>query len=147
MYSWFRYDPQLSFSRIDFYLISDSLLSFVEHCEYLPGFKTDHSFIEIIISIDKDDRGKGLWKFNAQHLNDPEFVFKLNNVIGASKSKHRELNSDIKWEMVKCDIIGACQEYAYRKAKSNKKTITAGRKKKILCFICPEISSDSNFMW
>ena len=77
-YSWFKYFPQPSFSRLDMFFISSSLLSTVKECKYSQGLKTDHSFIECtLINIDEEPRGKGLWKFNAMHLEDPEYVFKI----------------------------------------------------------------------
>ena len=122
-YSWFRYLPTPVFGRIDFYLISDSILSNVDSCEYLPGFKTDHSFIEIVISTKNDNRGPGMWKLNSTHIDHPEYQFKIKHVITKAAQLYADTTPKIKWEMIKCEIIGASKEYAYRFSEFQKNMI------------------------
>ena len=100
-------------------LMSSSLVSFIKECKYTSGFNTDHSFVECtLIKPDNDDsRGPGLWKFNVLHLKDPGCIFKINNVIDRSRIKYQCCDSDIKWEMIKCEIVQAIIDYAKRKAK------------------------------
>ena len=50
-YSGFRYNPVPCFSRIDFTLISQGLIPYVDNIKYSPGFRSDHSFIEIELEI------------------------------------------------------------------------------------------------
>ena len=58
-YTWFRYNPTPQFSRLDFFLISNSLVSVIEWCQAMQGFISDHSFIEMDIDDDDSPRGKG----------------------------------------------------------------------------------------
>ena len=104
-------------------LISESLLCEIERCRSMPGFKSDHSFIELVLCNSDFVRGKGLWKFNAKHLDKPEFVFKINNVINDSQTKYVECEPDLKWKMIKCDLVGACTEFAYKEVKNEKVNI------------------------
>ena len=67
-YSWFRYQPQPSFSRIDYFLISNSLNAYVEDSRYMPGFRSDHSFVELILQHQELDRGPGMWKLNSYSI-------------------------------------------------------------------------------
>ena len=78
----------------------------------MPGYKSDHSFVELIIAMDNQVKGKGLWKFNTMHLEDPEFTFKIKNVIEKAQTKYVSCDPSMKWELTKCDISQAAVDYA-----------------------------------
>ena len=64
------------------FIVSFSILSMVTNVEILLRFKTDHSIINIQLTISKGCRGKGMWKLNTNILfKDPEFVNKTNEFI------------------------------------------------------------------
>ena len=50
--------------RLDFFLISQGIATFVTNAEISPGYKTDHSMITIFIISNTDPRGRGFWKLN-----------------------------------------------------------------------------------
>ena len=45
-YSWFKYFPSPHFSRLDFFLISFTLMGKVDSCKMTPGLKSDHSLVQ-----------------------------------------------------------------------------------------------------
>ena len=51
-------------SRLDFFLVSDVLSDLVNSCGIRPGYRTDHSIVELTLTLCKFKRGKGKWKFN-----------------------------------------------------------------------------------
>ena len=122
-YSWYKYHPNSNFSRLDFFLVNVGLTSFFTSCKYLPGFRTDHSFIEMELEINPIERGRGFWKFNVSHLNKPGYDFKIRDVITKSLADTTDLKPDAIWENLKCKIIGASIDFAVHKAKENKENL------------------------
>ena len=62
------------------FIVSFSILSMVTNAEILPGFKTDHSLINIQLTISMGCNG--MWKLNTNILlKDPEFVNQTNEFI------------------------------------------------------------------
>ena len=49
-YTWHRTNP-IKQGRLDFFVISSELMNFVENASILPGYRTDHSYIEIELKI------------------------------------------------------------------------------------------------
>ena len=68
-------------ARLDFFLISATLLPFVEKTDILPGVASDHSIPCIDIDFSKFQRGKGFLKFNNSLLKDTEYVKIINDAI------------------------------------------------------------------
>ena len=79
-YTWFKKNP-VKKGRLDFFLVSEELLSLVNKIEMKPGYRTDHSTVEIEFKITKFDRGRGFWKFNNALLRDKEYVDKVKETI------------------------------------------------------------------
>ena len=55
--------------ELNYFIISEGLLGYVEKCDIEPGYKTDHSMISIDPIILKNDRHRGFWKLNMAHQN------------------------------------------------------------------------------
>ena len=68
-YTWRRNSP-VQQSRLDYFLISESLLNFSVNADILPGYRTDHSSIYLSVIVTKDVKQSGLWKFNCSLLKD-----------------------------------------------------------------------------
>ena len=63
--------------RLDFFLISEELMSLVNKVEIKPGYRTDHSSVELELKLSDFTCGKGFWKFNNSLLYDKDFVEKV----------------------------------------------------------------------
>ena len=72
-YSWRQFGG-LKRARLDFFLISTTLLPFVEKTDILPGIYSDHSMPMLEIDFSRFQRGKGFFKFNNSLINDPEYI-------------------------------------------------------------------------
>ena len=51
-------------SRLDFFLMSDTLLEVIKGDKILPGYRSDHSIISMKLCFDKNVGGRGFRKFN-----------------------------------------------------------------------------------
>ena len=68
-YTWFCKNP-IKKARLDFFLISESLMSLINSSKNIPGYRSDHSSITIEIKLHNFMKGKGFWKFNNSLLHD-----------------------------------------------------------------------------
>ena len=92
-YSWRKYNENKQ-SRLDFFLVSSSLLPYVKNADIKPGFCSDHSCITLDIDFSKFKRGKGFWKFNCSLLKDPEYVAKVKDTIKRVVAQYAVVNND-----------------------------------------------------
>lgn len=69
------------FSRIDMFLVSNSLMSGVRSAIMQTGYRSDHSFVIVDIQLMEVQRGPGYWKFNNSLLRDRNFVHAANVII------------------------------------------------------------------
>ena len=93
-------------SRLDFFLISDLLSTFVTNADIKAGYRTDHSMITLKLTLGKESKNKLLWKFNNSLLKDKLFAKEFNDVIRAVVEEYAAL--PYIWEQLfkipKCDI-------------------------------------------
>ena len=92
-YTWQKYNENKQ-SRLDFFLVSSTLLPFVKKADIKPGFCSDHSSISLEIDFSQFKRGKGFWKFNSSLLKDPEYVSKVKDTIKRVVAQYSIVNND-----------------------------------------------------
>ena len=110
-------------SRLDMFICSRHLLYMTESAEIKPGIKSDHSIINIKLSVqDLVKKGPGFWKFNSSLLIDEAYIAKINEVIHNCETKYEGIeNKALKWDVIKCEIRSETISYASWKAKENRK--------------------------
>ena len=79
-YSWKQWGSK-KFARLDYFLISDSLLPFVENAAILQACFSDHSPILLEIDFSRFTRGRGFWKFNNSLLQDSKYIELVKHLI------------------------------------------------------------------
>ena len=79
-YTWRKRTP-LKQARLDFFLISEILLTNVQDCTIENSYRSDHSPVRLILKFNDYTRGKGLWKHNNSLLYDREYVDSINKTI------------------------------------------------------------------
>ena len=80
-YTWSQSEP-LIFSRLNDWLISNSLSDNVSSVDIIPAIKTDHSAIVIVFQdLGNKAKGPGIWKFNCFLLSDNLYVEQINSLI------------------------------------------------------------------
>ena len=108
------------FSRLDYWLMDEHMLQYVEKIEVAPGFKSDHSAVRLILSFAKVNKGKGYWKINTSLFSDRDFVNQINDVIEVELSQNKLWSYKKRWEMLKVTIRGVTIQYTARKQKSKR---------------------------
>lgn len=86
-YTWRKPTP-LKQARLDFFLISESLMPSVQNFEIQPSYRTDHSTIVLSLQINEFIKGKGLWKFNNSLLKDMNYIEAVKKCINNVKEQY-----------------------------------------------------------
>lgn len=107
-YTWFRRSP-LAMSRIDYFLISTSIMSKVLNTKIIATPCSDHSMLMLTIQCSAAPRGPGLWQLNTSHLTNKEFLMDLTRDIEHYIERIRDLSHMEKWEKLKLEIRRFCQ--------------------------------------
>ena len=95
-YTWRTRNP-IKQARLDFFLISNSMLDLLAKCDTLPGYQSDHSIIGIDLIQSKFDIGKGIWKFNNNLLKNADYLELINKTIDDEILKYAIPVYDIKF--------------------------------------------------
>ena len=90
IYTWKRrLSPGLiQMGRLDFILVSESLLHFTRDENIVPGFRSDHSATSLSLIFNKIPKGKTFWKFNSSLLGNIEYVKEIKNTIFNVKTQY-----------------------------------------------------------
>jgi exonuclease III len=93
-------------SRLDYWLISTHMIYSLTNVDIAPGFRSDHSLIELNFkSSNNPERGPSFWRFNANLLTNREYITYMNNRIDEIIEKHKNVeNASIKWDVIKMEI-------------------------------------------
>ena len=75
-------------ARLDYFIISNSLTDLISESTVKYGHRSDHSFIELKIQLNKFQRGPGTWKFNSNLLKNKSYVELINNTINETISEY-----------------------------------------------------------
>ena len=112
-------------SRLDYWLISSHLLYDLDTTDIYPSIKTDHSLIQISLTLKQSiERGRGLWKLNNSLLKDEVYVEKIKTFLGNCNEKYRGIeNRALVWDAIKCEIRGITISYSIAKCKQQRKYI------------------------
>ncbi len=96
-----------TFSRIDYYLVSASLVSTVSRCWYDSIIISDHASVSFILNMPKSLSYSTRWRLQAFWLRDPTFI----EFIGTQIDYYFENNTNqtsatIRWEAFKAFLRG-----------------------------------------
>ena len=86
-YTWHRKKP-FQQARLDYIITSNNFVDLVEKCNIKPGYRTDHSIVELDIQLCKFAREKGIWNFNCALLKDQEYFEMVNSLINQIKAEN-----------------------------------------------------------
>ena len=86
-YTWRRSNP-IQQARLDFFLISDNVVSFVENADIEYGYRTDHSMILLQLKFGQKIKTNTFWKFNSSLLKDKAYLDEINNEIKHIKQEY-----------------------------------------------------------
>ena len=83
-YTWRSCSP-IKQARLDYFLISETLTDLLQNCHIKPGYRSDHSRVDIDIILDTFKQLKGMWTFNCSLLTHPDYVELINGAIMLSQ--------------------------------------------------------------
>lgn len=89
-FTWRKKTP-LKQARLDFFLLSDSMLNRINDVSIENSYRSDHSPVTLKMKINEFSRGKGLWKFNNSLLYDIEYVNTVKSIIRKVKEQYAVL--------------------------------------------------------
>lgn len=106
-------------SRIDFFLLTSTLVSRVERVDIIPSATSDHSILFLDISMEEEKRGRGLWRLNTRWLQNDDYKKLIQDSIDQVVIKNAKENLDplMNWEMIKNEITGQTIKFSYQQAK------------------------------
>ena len=104
VFTWMQPRDKPKWSRIDYFLISESLRTKCLKSEILPSISTDHSLITLECNLQECKRGPGLWKFNNELLEDPKFVEETTQLLQKFKETYSFMEPIQKWELLKFEV-------------------------------------------
>ena len=102
-FTWHCNNPNI-FCRLDFFLVSFDMTSYIKHTDIKPGFRTDHSKINLTLATESNERGKGFWKLNCSLLSDKEYIDQIKATITDIVSLNTDANPGLLWDTVKSQI-------------------------------------------
>jgi len=109
-------------SRIDFFLMPQYQISWVEQIETVVSNAPDHKVVKLKLNSPNNKRGPGLWKFNNSLLVDEGYVALIReNYSSISEKYSRQEDKRLKWELVKMELRGLTIRYAKNKANIRRK--------------------------
>ena len=87
LFTW-RCRRPLRQSRLDYFLITENLLSAVNTCTIESSYRSDHSMIILSLKFNNFVKHKPLWKHNNSLLNDSEYLRTMNKKIFEIKAQY-----------------------------------------------------------
>ena len=75
-------------ARLDYFLVSEDILSLYPNAEILNAYRSDHDIIKLSIKKTTQKRGRGLWKFNNALLENKQFVKMVRDEIELVKATY-----------------------------------------------------------
>ena len=80
-YSWRKFNT-IQQGRLDYILLSDSLIEKVGNVDIIPGYRSDHSIVTVsLIDLNLKNKTRSYWKFNNSLLKDKIYVDSIKQTI------------------------------------------------------------------
>ena len=79
-YTWRKFNS-IKQGRLDYFLISDQLLSEISGTSIGESYRSDHSVIDLTLKKQANKRDRQFWKFNNSLLKDKHYIEKIKDVI------------------------------------------------------------------
>ena len=120
-YTWRSNNPLVQ-TRLDYWLISATLMYNVTDCEIKPSIKSDHCLISLAISRNLNTKkGPGLWKFNSSLLQNDDYVQMMTVKFTYWDKEYSNMqNKNLKWDIIKSLIRIETKKFSKKLARQNK---------------------------
>ena len=71
----------IQMGRLDYFLISESLINYSLNEKISPGYRSDHSIVSLALQFTEMPKTKTFWKFNSSLLSNPNFITEMKSVF------------------------------------------------------------------
>jgi exonuclease III len=127
-YTWRRHlnNGIIQQSRIDMFIVSDTLAYDIGYTGIELGFRSDHSLIALNLkNSSKMNRGKGYWKLNNELLLDDKYCEKIGELVSENRNEIDAKNTDpsLEWDTLKMRIRRESVMYSKIRAKNIRKNV------------------------
>ena len=122
-FTWSRViNGSLIARRLDYILISETVLDFSTECRIISFPQSDHRGVCLKISAVNVKKGPGYWKINNSILKEQPFLDLINNTIDEfiTDQRYSNLDGDTKWELLKLRIREDTMNYSQFRAASKR---------------------------
>ena len=104
-------------SKLDFFLITNSLTICMQSTNVLPSIRSDHRVVKLVLQYHQFKSGPGYWKFSNNLYDDDNYISFVKQVITDFKSNNpvEICNPQIRWDTSKCVIRGYTVRYCAQK--------------------------------
>jgi hypothetical protein len=123
MYTWRSNTKPPIFCRLDFFIVSPSIINNCQRCKIGPGIRSDHSYVDLEVSFTSPTRGRGFWKFDNSLLEDKNFIKELTSKIKQTEEDNIGTEPTLLWETIKSAIRGECISYNSKRKRKLDNTI------------------------
>ena len=86
-YTWKKRNPCKQ-ARLDFFLVSESLMQYVQNVNIDSSYRSDHCIITLLFNLTKFKHSKSFWKHNNSLLTDATYLKKINKKINDIKLQY-----------------------------------------------------------
>lgn len=86
-YTWRKFNTNKQ-GRLDYFLISNILMTNIDEASISAGYRSDHSIVSLKFKNHIQKRDRPLWKFNNALLNDPVYVNEIKTIIKENKQQY-----------------------------------------------------------
>ena len=102
----YRQKTPLILSRLDYYMVSNSLQDNIVKADITPSIWSDHSAVTLFVKhLPPTKKGNSYWKFNSSLVKNENYVVELGNKINKWKQEYQNMqDARIKWELIKYEI-------------------------------------------
>ena len=89
-YTWKRklQSGLIQMGRLDFFLVSETLINYSSDEHINPGYRSDHSLISLALKFVTTPKAKTFWKFNNSLLKNVNFIKAIKDVISDVKTQY-----------------------------------------------------------
>ena len=80
-FTWRNTGQVIKQARLDYFIVSRSLIPNISETNIMPGYRTDHAIVTLKICVGSQKRGKGFFKLNNTLLQNEEYSKKIKETI------------------------------------------------------------------
>ena len=120
-FTWRRCNPTITQSRLDYFLISDSLQQDISSTEIIPSICSDHSAVTLNFDPAIAHFGPSYWKLNTSLLRDSVYIEELTEKLNQWLELYDHIeDKGLKWDLVKYEIKKFSISFSKLKAKTKR---------------------------